>query len=252
MPEGSKARRLVRFARLSQRDGERYAILVKQHWAAWGISGRAHSYQWWLQSHRPSRRELARQRRSSRRWSSPISIGVVLLWDHGPASTASATIHSLQRQTWDHWRAAVPEAIAAEFRDDERVVAVADDASTADVIQTLRLEPRDFLMFLEPGDRVVASALFQIARAPWRNPMLDLVYWDDDELDRFGLPHHPRFRPEWSPETLLGANFVGRSFAMRARRYTQANGRRAELGDATWWDLLLRSGLTAERAGLRS
>ena len=56
-----------------------------------------------------------------------------------------------------------------------------------------------------------------------------------------GRTHDPRFRPSWSPEMLLGANYIGRSFAMRRARYLAIGGVRAEAGAALHWDLLLRS-----------
>ena len=46
---------------------------------------------------------------------------------------------------------------------------------------------------------------------------------------------------------LLGANYIGRSFAMRRARYLAIGGVRADAGAAVHWDLLLRSGLEAER-----
>ena len=114
-------------------------------------------------------------------------------------------------------------------------------------VAALGLEPRDLVLFLEPGDRLVEWALFNIAEPPWRNPRVDLVYWDDDLLDGFGRLRDPRFRPAWSPETLLGANYLGRSFAIRSRVLGNGAGLRVELGDAMWWDLLLGADLCAEQ-----
>ena len=103
---------------------------------------------------------------------------------------------------------------------------------------------------LRAGDRLRAEA----ACTTWpsgahRDPLVDLITWDDDVRDTApGRPaHDPRFRPSWSPEMLLGANYVGRAFAMRRARYLAIGGVRAEAGAAMHWDLLLRSGLEAER-----
>ena len=80
------------------------------------------------------------------------------------------------------------------------------------------------------------------------DPTVELVTWDDDELDDDGTPVRPRIHPSWSPETLLGANYLGRSFAIRRRALQRAGGlpAAAEAGDARWWELLLRADLTAE------
>jgi GT2 family glycosyltransferase/glycosyltransferase involved in cell wall biosynthesis len=104
---------------------------------------------------------------------------------------------------------------------------------------------RDFVLCLDAGDRLAPDCLFHVATAAWRDPLVDLVYWDDDRIEPMGFRHDPRFRPEWSPETLLGANYLGRSFALRARRLVVAGG--LGEGDGAAWDLLLRSDLDATR-----
>ena len=77
--------------------------------------------------------------------------------------------------------------------------------------------------------------------------MIELVYWDDDRIDSLGIRSDPRFRPAWSPETLIGANYLGRSFAMRAPRSDSRAGLGDAAGGAAEWDLLLRSDLDAAR-----
>ena len=46
-----------------------------------------------------------------------------------------------------------------------------------------------------------------------------------------GRRSDPRFRPSWSPETLLGANYLGRRFAIRRRVLLGLGGLREGLGD---------------------
>src|SRR5262249_28171422 len=81
----------------------------------------------------------------------------------------------------------------------------------------------------------------------WDDPSIGLVHWDDDLLDQSGRAHDPRFRPSWSPETLLSANYLGRSFAVRRRDLAAAGGFGERSGDGRWWDLLLRLGLEERR-----
>ena len=245
LPEGSRGRDLARFALLSRRDGRVYAELVRQHWAAWG-GGTVRSYQWWEHTHGLNARDRDRQQRAARKAPQPITVAVIL---HGSDHNGrgAATLASLQKQTWPHWRLAAPGPAADELAQDDRVTTVPTDATATDCVRALALDPRDLVVFLEPGERLAPGALYEITERAWRLPRVDVVYWDDDLLDRLGLTHEPRFRPEWSPETLLGANYLGRSFAMRARVLDRLDGPRTELGDAQWWDLLLRADLSGPR-----
>ncbi|HEV2309650.1 MAG TPA: glycosyltransferase, partial [Acidimicrobiia bacterium] len=203
-------------------------------------------YQWWDRGHGPTRRDREKQRRAARRATEPLTVGIVLLGpDEGRRETA--TLRSLRKQTWHHWRLAAPRRITAEGGDDERIVVVDAAATIADRVRALDLAPRDLVVVLEPGDRLTPGALFHIVRRAWRLPTVDVVYWDDDLTDGLGVPTEPRFRPAWSPDMLLGANYIGRSFAMRARLVEELGGPDVALGDAQWWDLLLRADLSARR-----
>jgi len=73
-------------------------------------------------------------------------------------------------------------------------------------------DPTDLVVIAEPGDVFRADFVFRVADAAWTNPESVLVHWDDDVNGR-----SPRFRPEWSPEMLFSANYLGRALAVRVR-----------------------------------
>ncbi|HZB40794.1 MAG TPA: glycosyltransferase, partial [Ilumatobacter sp.] len=82
--------------------------------------------------------------------------------------------------------------------------------------------------------------VFSVAARAWDNPFVTLIHWDDDVIDDAGLLVDPRFKPAWSPEMLLSANYLGRSFAVRSDRLAAVAPIDAELDDGAWWDLLFR------------
>ncbi len=167
-PEGSRGRDLLRFARLSVHDGELYAELVRQHWAAWGkVSVR--SYQWWDRGQGPTRRDREKRRRAARRATAPLTIGIVLLGSDGGERSA-VTLRTLRKQTWHHWRLAAPGPIAGEGANNARIVVVDTAAPMIDRLSALDLAPRDLVVVLEAGDRLTPGALFQIAKRAWRLP----------------------------------------------------------------------------------
>ena len=102
-------------------------------------------------------------------------------------------------------------------------------------------------MFIESGDLLAPDCVFEIAEHATRDPIVDLVSWDDDLLDARGRRSEPRFRPSWSPEVLLGANYLGASFALRNRRIQGVGGAPRHLGDADGWELLFCCDLDADR-----
>jgi O-antigen biosynthesis protein len=162
--------------------------------------------------------------------------GVVVIDASRDADLVPDTTRSLEAQTVGGWR----QVLRTE--------------PTTGLLDDVPGDPGEWLVFLAAGDVVEPDLLFHVAVAGRDDPTVELVSWDDDEIDQAGIPTHPLIHPSWSPETLLGANYLGRSFAIRRRTLARAEavlaGRRdgqPDASDARWWRLLLAAGLTAEQ-----
>ena len=162
----------------------------------------------------------------------------------GDRRLADRTLESLAEQWWRRWHAVVisePGAEATSGPVDERVsrVVAADAVAAANL--AIASSDADFVLFLNPGDELTHRCLVQVMREAHREPLLDLVYWDDTLA---GARHSRRYRPSWSPDTLLSANYIGNTFAVRRSRLLAAGGLRPEAAGAPLWDALLRLGLS--------
>ncbi len=202
----------------------------------------------------PTARRSPSSARCRRTWSGPIGIECVVV-QRGRVHSLKRTLQSIREQTWGHWQVTLigpdAESTAAGAHDDRvRAHHVTALGALAEVNPVLEHEPgRDFVMVIEAGDTLAPDCFFEIAHLARQDPLLDLISWDDDRLDVQGRRTDPQFRPSWSPDMLLGANYIGRSFAMRHRRFAAVGGLRTEFGDACWWDLILRAGLDETRVG---
>ena len=187
---------------------------------------------------------LSVQRQWFDEWTRPLRVWGLVVDGGGDVAATEASLHD---QSWGLVEVVKVEAggLVEEF-----------DRLSRDC-------PRDLVVLLRAGDRLRPDAVFQIAQAAWRDPWLELVYWDDDLADLgevwewhlAGMPEgvyfeddldrvsRPRFKPGWSPDLLVCANYIGRAFAVRARslqvevalRYRDAGA----TDDSLWWDLLL-------------
>ncbi|MDE0216872.1 MAG: glycosyltransferase, partial [bacterium] len=187
---------------------------------------------------------LAVQRQWFEEWPRPPRVWGLVVDDGGDVAASEA---SLRNQSWGRVEAVkvAPSGLSEEFH------RLSQDC------------PSDLAVLLRAGDRLRPDAVYQIAQAAWRDPWIELVYWDDDldalaqvwEWHQEGMPHgvffdgdldrlsRPRLKPGWSPDLLLCANYIGRAFAVRARNLQPDAARRyrsAGTGDdSLWWDLLL-------------
>ena len=189
----------------------------------------------------PSVLEL--QRQWFEEWTRPLKVWGLVVDDGGDVA---ATEMSLQNQSWG-----LVEVVKVEV------------GGLADEFDRLSQQFPGIWWWLRAGDQLRPDAVFKMAQVAWRDPWLELVYWDDDRAELAevwdwhlaGMPEgvyfdddldrlsQPGLKPGWSPELLTCSNYIGRAFAVRARSLQAEVARRyrdAGIEDDTlWWDLLL-------------
>lgn len=226
LPQGSRGRAVATAGLTSYRETIEFGRRLRNTWTGPQLHTPAPpSYRTWRQQQKASAGQLKAQREYSLKADQPASLHVIVLPGAGQLSD---TVDSVRSQSWTHHT--VTSCANAE------AAGAAADASTS-----------DFLIFLRAGDQLAPEAFYDIGKVARQDPLVDLVTWDDDMTDAKGHRGAPRFRPSWSPEMLLGTNYIGRSFAIRRSRFLAAGGLRPDAGGALEWDLLLRLDLTADR-----
>jgi len=175
------------------------------------------------------------------------AFGLVLETAETGTDGLQATVESLRAQIYERWRARI--VVDAEHRDvvvDHLAVYAGDDR----IVVTLSpAEDEEFLGALRPGDLLEAHALFEVALALNRRPDLDAIYTDEDVLDERGRPSAPYFKPDWSPETHVDRDYVGRLCLLRRSTLDAAGGLRPVFGSAAWYEALLRLSESTDRIG---
>ena len=243
-PAGSSSRAVLRLARQMAKDGVRFGDHLRHVWrVARELEGDVPEYRHWLHDQRPEVNSLLRQTDPLQVRRIRTRVEIVVL--PGTAAALATTVESLDAQTFRGWTATVAGAEAPAGVDR---VASAPDRTPQEVLAAVAAtgEPHDLVVVVEAGDRLEPDLVFNLVARAWDNPFLTLVHWDDDVIDEAGMIGNPRFKPAWSPEMLLSANYLGRSFALRRERLAAAGPPRLELGDAAWWDLLLRLDLAED------
>ena len=97
----------------------------------------------------------------------------------------------------------------------------------------------EFVTFLELGSELGTDALFEVVRTLNRQPLADLIYWDEG-LETVGSRIEPIFKPNWNPDLLLSTNFVGATFAIRKKFIEKIVGTSQSLDVNNLFGILLR------------
>jgi O-antigen biosynthesis protein len=201
-------------------------------------------YQLFREHHRLRGEDVERMRAMTRFLPKAVAFGLVID-ARGRAGGVAATLRSLRDQVYERWTARVLTAapggegegesesaaeLAALAAEDRRIALVppgGDRFGDADVVGPL-----------DPHDRLDPHALFELALALQDDA--DVVYGDEDRIDDRGVPGDPWFKPDWSPETLLTRDYVGRPLVMRRELLERAGGVRDVFESAQWYEALLR------------
>jgi ADP-heptose:LPS heptosyltransferase/GT2 family glycosyltransferase len=176
-----------------------------------------------------------------------IAIGVPARCD--PAALGR-TLESVARQVYGRLAVLlVPEDAASRKT---AAKAMAETAALAGRIfmagaKTAAPPAADMAMALQPGDELGCDALLELAVIHAIDRDVDFIYADDHRLDAAHARKIPFYKPDWSPELLLGMNYIGRPWVATAGLVSRAGLKPADLGRLDPYDVVLRLTESAQR-----
>jgi len=98
-----------------------------------------------------------------------------------------------------------------------------------------------YVGFLDHDDTLAPFALYEVVQVLNQNPDFGLIYSDHDILDKKdGKRISPLFKPDWSPDIMLSANYITHFTVIKRELVLEAGGFRSEFDGAQDWDLFLR------------
>ncbi len=99
----------------------------------------------------------------------------------------------------------------------------------------------EFVAFLDHDDVLSKYALAEVINRLNKVPDSDLIYSDEDKLTDDGKHRViPFFKPDWSPDLLLGINYITHFVVARKKLVQSIGGLRAGFDGAQDYDFLLR------------
>ena len=164
-------------------------------------------------------------------------------------SWLETTIASVSAQSYQGWELcicseapcdpAVREFLAAAARNEPRIHFTEVSAGPEPSVlwkEAANLAKGDYLALLSESDSLAPDALHWMASgAP-----SDVIYSDEDRIDEAGRRFEPAFKPDWSPDLLLSAMYIGHFTAFSRAAFERSGGFRPAFNDAQAYDLALR------------
>lgn len=98
----------------------------------------------------------------------------------------------------------------------------------------------EFIALVDNDDVVERDALYYVVEALNNNKKLDMIYSDEDKIDMRGKYMEPHFKPDYSPDTLMGVNYICHLCVLRKSLVDSLGGFRKEYDGSQDYDLFLR------------
>jgi GT2 family glycosyltransferase len=176
----------------------------------------------------------------------------------------AGTIRSVQTQLYPHWELclavghSVPESLSKNLytlagQDNRIRIARVEYPATwaAKRNAALKLASGDFVALVEPGDELSERALYWVAKELVAFSDADLIFSDEDKLEREDTRSDPWFKPDWNPALMLSCNAFGRLGVFRHSLLERLGGFRTGFQGAEEYELVLRCARASEPYRIR-
>ena len=180
-------------------------------------------------------------------------ISIIMLISGDDALAVDETIRSVQRQLYPRWELCLAfepsvsepqsKSLRALAQQDGRIrtVGVKDLSTWADRANAaLKLASGEFVALVDPGDALSEHALYWVAKELDAYPDADLIFSDEDKIDRLANHSDPWFKPDWNPALMLSCDAFGRLGIFRSSMLERVGGFRPEFEGAEEHELVLR------------
>lgn len=125
------------------------------------------------------------------------------------------------------------ERIRVVFREQNGHISEATNSALA-------IATGEFVALLDNDDELAINAFYEVVKVLNENPKLDLIYSDEDKIDMDGNRSDPAFKPDWSPDLLLGTNYISHLGVYRRSILEEIGGFRKGYEGSQDYDLVLR------------
>ncbi len=213
----------------------------------------AKAYQQWIELNEPKPQDLERMRENVGRLAYQPLISIVTPVYNTNPDELRACIESVRDQVYPNWElclwddASTKEAVRNVLREyqnlDERIKVRFSETNQGISLASngaLSLATGEFIGLLDHDDVLSPNALYEVVQLLRTQREADVIYSDEDKLERNGRRSEPYFKPDWSPELLRCCMYTCHFSVYRKSLVEQLGGFRQGFEGSQDYDLMLR------------
>lgn len=208
-------------------------------------------YAEWISRH--EKPDLKEQRKEAQGFAYRPLISILMPVYNVEIKWLEKCIDSVLDQTYDHWELcisddastdpAIRKCLESYQAKDDRIKVVFRQENGHISLATnsaLEMAEGEFIALLDNDDELPPFALYEVAKVLNIHPELDLIYSDEDKIDADGNRFDPHFKADWSPDTLMGNNYISHLGVYRTSIVKKLGGFRKGYEGSQDYDLVLR------------
>ncbi len=170
-----------------------------------------------------------------------------------PRAEFQEAIDSVRAQLYPHWELCVAddaslaphvaEILHKTASEDPRIRWIRRELNghiSAASNSALALASGDFVALMDHDDVLPEHALYEVAVVLNRDPALDIIYSDEDQIDADGLRQMPYFKTDWNIDLLLAHNMISHLGIYRRSLLEGVGGFREGFEGSQDYDIALR------------
>lgn len=217
-------------------------------------------YEQWIQFNEPDATELDRQRLLSDDFTKKPLISIITPVFNPPLEVFEDLIRTVLNQTYTNFELClgnfgdnqgVKELIERYAKKDARIkdLPFSENKGIAENSNQILAKARgEYIALLDHDDTLSPDALYENV-AMLNQDNYDFIYSDKDKIDEAGNRFEPFFKPGWSPEIMLNANYLTHLNIMRTSLVKKVGAWTSETDGAQDWDLFLKVVTASKKIG---
>jgi glycosyltransferase involved in cell wall biosynthesis len=160
-------------------------------------------------------------------------------------------IKSVVDQTYSNWQLCLADASDTEhsyikvlvdnYVTDQRIVykKISNKGIAENTNECAKLADGKYLALLDHDDIIAPNALFEVMKdINDHNP--DVIYTDEDKIDKNDRHSFPFFKPDWSPDLLYSQMYICHLLVFKSALFNDLDGFNKEYDGSQDYDLMLR------------
>jgi O-antigen biosynthesis protein len=210
-------------------------------------------YDMWMDVYFPDDQQLRHYASEAEKFSYRPLISIVMPVYNTPLSYLNEAIESVRKQVYNRWELCISDDNSSDpeirnvltrwAQEDERIKVHFRESNghiVANSNSALSLVTGEYVALLDHDDLLSADALFQVVKTLNVDNKPEIIYSDEDKIDRNGKHLDPHFKPDWCPENLLSRNYFGHLVVIKKSLIDVVGGFREGYEGSQDYDLLLR------------